>query len=436
MARLIRCPRCPSQIDVTRVAGGASVRCPDCGASVRVPTGQTGQYPQVTAPPPAPAPAPAAAGSSGRGKTTALFRKMATASAPGVSDRPTGRVPRESRSATRVRRRGGSGVALLVGSVAGFLVLVVLLIVTLNNQSARREAEAAARKAREEERRKKAEELARKAREEEAAAEAEYQRQLAARKDASAKPASLTRKGGNYQAPAAFEPGARKYIQGSPSALGDNPEQLKEFEAMAAAGRIDEMVRDDPKWLPYVIDGMLSDDEKVARASFQAMYDICAKHRVMTESGKNPVSLEYVNSAYYRGNEFAYWLEWYQRNRQEIAERGGKGGGAENARVVGEDPARADWPKLMEMLRPGGGFDDPKRPEGLAFAKVKAMGPGAYPYLVRHIDDADIMIARAAVRVLNELTGQNRPLPTEATKGQARQEWEVWLKREEQKEGK
>lgn len=430
MARLIRCPRCPSQLDVTRVAGGATVRCPDCGASVRVPTGQTGQFPKVAAPvPPAPS-------SSGRGKTTALFRKMAAASAPGLSDRPGARLAQESRSATRVRRRSASQTGLLVGSVAGFLVLVVLLVVMVNQQSARRAEEEAARKARAQEQRRKAAEEARRAREEEAAAEAEYQRQLAARKDASAKPASLTRKGGSYQAPPTFEPGARKYVQGAPPTVGGNPDLAREFEGLIASGRIDEIVKDDPKWLPYVLEAMLSDDEKVARGAFQAMHDICAKHRVTTESGKNPVSLEYINSAYYRGNEFTYWLEWYQRNRQEIAERGGKGAGAENARIVGEDPARADWPKLMEMLRPGGGYDDPKRPEGLAFAKVKAMGPGAYPYLVRHIDDEDIMIARAAVRVLNELTGQNRPLPTEATKGQARQEWEIWLKREEQKEGK
>ncbi|HYE97692.1 MAG TPA: hypothetical protein VEJ18_02225, partial [Planctomycetota bacterium] len=40
----------------------------------------------------------------------------------------------------------------------------------------------------------------------------------------------------------------------------------------------------------------------------------------------------------------------------------------------GGDPAKANWDQIMQMLRPGGGFDDPGRPEGAAFMKVKAMG--------------------------------------------------------------
>jgi hypothetical protein len=92
------------------------------------------------------------------------------------------------------------------------------------------------------------------------------------------------------------------------------------------------------------------------------------------------------------------------------------------------DPAGAKWDDIMKNLRPGGGFDDPSRPEGVAFQMVKEMGKGAYPHLVRYIDNEDSMIGRAAVTVLNELTGQKKPLPNDATKVAQKAEWEAWLK--------
>ena len=44
------------------------------------------------------------------------------------------------------------------------------------------------------------------------------------------------------------------------------------------------------------------------------------------------------------------------------------------------------------------------------------------------VDDDDVMLGRAAVRVLNELSGRKRPLPTSETKKTARAEWESWLR--------
>ena len=82
----------------------------------------------------------------------------------------------------------------------------------------------------------------------------------------------------------------------------------------------------------------------------------------------------------------------------------------------------------MRMLRPGGGFDIPDRPEGQAFQTVKSMGKGAFPYLIKYIDDPDIQLARAAVTVLNELTGRKSPLPTEITRAAVKTDWDSWLK--------
>ena len=82
----------------------------------------------------------------------------------------------------------------------------------------------------------------------------------------------------------------------------------------------------------------------------------------------------------------------------------------------------------MQALRPGGGFDDLTRPEGAAFAKVKRMGKAAYAYLTRFIDNEDVVLGRAAVVVLNELSGRKGALPNEATKAKIKTEWETWIR--------
>ncbi len=90
-------------------------------------------------------------------------------------------------------------------------------------------------------------------------------------------------------------------------------------------------------------------------------------------------------------------------------------------------PPPFKWDRLMADLRAGGGFDDPLRPEGRAFARVKAMGGAAYPRLIGYMDNEDIMLARSAVAVMNALTRQERRYPTEANKAALKAEWETWL---------
>jgi hypothetical protein len=87
-----------------------------------------------------------------------------------------------------------------------------------------------------------------------------------------------------------------------------------------------------------------------------------------------------------------------------------------------------NWAQLMQQLRPGGGFDNLDRPEGVAFQRVKSFGPPAYPKLISFIDDEDTAIGTAAVAVLNSLTGRDEPLPKGVNKGKIKAEWEEWLK--------
>jgi hypothetical protein len=425
MARLIKCPRCQSQLDVTNISGGSTVRCPDCGANVRIPTGQTGVHPNVQAPIPQ---AAAAGGTKARlgGRSTDLFRRMSSARAPGAAGRPPSRSFADAESRSGGRR--GSNAGLAIGAAVGGVVLIGVLIFAMTSQSASKErdkAEKAARlKAQQDENRRQNEENRRI----EAQEQAEYEKQQAAAKAAGKPPPSLVKRGaGQYDVPATFEPGASKQMKGA-QPLEANDGMTREYESLAGAGKVDELIRDDNKWMLYIINGLLSDVEPVAKASLQALNGICKKQGVTTESGKDPVNVGMANSAYYRAGEFGYWSEWYGRNKKEISERAGKGGGAANARIVGEDPSKVNWTEIMQYLRAGGGFDEPKRPEGAAYARVQAMGKSAYPYLAGFIDNEDILLGKAAVKVLNLLTGQQRPAPNEGNKAALKAEWETWIK--------
>ncbi len=94
----------------------------------------------------------------------------------------------------------------------------------------------------------------------------------------------------------------------------------------------------------------------------------------------------------------------------------------------GDEAARTKWEDILIQLRGGGGYDIPGRPEQVYYEKVKKMGKSAYPHLIKFIDNDDPALGRAAVAVLNELTGQKKPLPNDATKAKLKAEWEAWLK--------
>lgn len=423
MARLIKCPRCQSQIDVTSVTGGTTVRCADCGAMVRVPTGATGVRPAVPAQPEAPAARPG-------GRSTALFKKMSGTRAPGGS-RPPSRSSVEAvgRSAP-VRRGGGRGMSsAAVGLIIAGVLLVLVFVMIFANQSkqARFAANKEAQKAKNEQIRKdnerKLEEFRRQAAEDEAAEKAAAKAEKEGKKPALQKDAS-----GAYKAPATFEPGAARMVKGGASASAD-PALVKEFESLASSGKIADLVRDPARWFPAMLVSLLSDNETVARGAFQTLHDLCQAKNITTESGKNPVRIDLFTSAQWRGGEYSHWSEWWEKPQNKLAmgvndpklqeEIRTKGGGG--------DPAKADWDKLMGFLRAGGAFDAPDRPEGKAYAQVKDMGPAAYPFLAKYIDNEDILLGRAAVKVLNMLTGRDGQNPTEANKGQVKAEWEAWI---------
>ena len=93
----------------------------------------------------------------------------------------------------------------------------------------------------------------------------------------------------------------------------------------------------------------------------------------------------------------------------------------------GDEAARTNWEDILRNLRGGGGFDVPGRPEQVYFQRVQRMGKSAYAHLIRFIDNEDPALGRAAVALLNALTNQNKPLPTEATRAKLKEEWQAWV---------
>ena len=427
MARLIKCPRCQSQLDVTSVSGGATVRCSDCGVMVRVPTGSTGVRPAVPASAPQPVAAPAAR--SG-GKSTALFKKMAGTRAPGGSRLPSrASVDAEQRGGRMPMRRGGQSMspAALSGIIIGVMVLLCLGGVFLySSRQAQIEANAEAKRMKNEQIKKdnerKLEEYRKQTEADEAAEKAEKAAEKAGKKPALQKDAS-----GAYKAPATFEPGAKNQVKGGASITTD-PTLLKEFESLVSGGKLDTVIAEPGKWFNAMLVSFLSDNETVARGAFQAIHDMCKAKNITTDSGKNPVRLDLFTSAQWRGGEYSHWSDWWEKPQNKLAM------GVKDAKLEEEirtkggsgDPSKANWDQLMGHLRAGGAFDDPDRPEGKAYRQVEGFGPAAYPYIIKYIDHDEIAMGKAAVKLLNTLTKREGQMPTDATKGAVKAEWEAW----------
>jgi hypothetical protein len=74
---------------------------------------------------------------------------------------------------------------------------------------------------------------------------------------------------------------------------------------------VDDILKDDSKWMPYVIDGLLSDDEKIAHSTYKALHGVCKNHKISSKEDlfENPIKLENFNSAYVRSAEYDFWGE-------------------------------------------------------------------------------------------------------------------------------
>ncbi len=398
MAKLIKCPRCQSQIDVTTMAGGSSVRCPDCGAQVRIPTGETGKHP-------AKQPAAVAAGGSAapaapsrgtaRRISSPIFAKMAGAKAPGQGGRGTA-----VRGAAGTSHNAGMIIGAIVGGIAviGGLAFVLSSKGDKDTRKNQPFSEAAAR------------------------TDSKFR--------APDQPA-----GGPPTAPRTADPGSPSFqppVKWEPNAMRHLPPGQGLIPCSATAGTEAEHIlkNEDPrmvmtrpdKYFAPTINCMLSEDEFVARAAFQAISWFCDEKKLKTDSGRNPVQRENINSAQSRAEQFKYWAhDWYPKNKDSLgSEPIAQPGGSLDANT-------SDWEQIMRDLRGAGAYDDPSRPEGSTMAKIKRMDRKlVYQKLIGYIDHEDPMVGRAACAALNYLTDQKQPLPTEKNKAQIKATWQEW----------
>ncbi len=421
MAKLIKCPRCQSQVDVTNLAGGSTVRCPDCGAMARIPTGNTAIRP--AAPAVLPEPDPASGGGSRptkvRNRQTNLFKKMSGVKGPG------------EKNVTRVRRegseRGGSGAPpksnapMVIGICAGAVVLIGAVAFFAMHKGEKDEKVPA--------------------------------KSTAKKSPASSKAGSATHPTSPPPPPptgpaAAFETGARakagvgKEIPSMPI----TDEMRGNYEALASSGKVAEIVAADYQWIYCAIDGILSDSEPIARNSLLALNEISKKRKITA----GETSMSSFFSVQVRVDAYGFWagpnfhLNLIQRNAiKEWATAAGGQVGSVTATpnnpspipapapspVPGATPASAggsaEWDRIMQDLR-SGSFDDPAQTAYNAFRLVEAKGKPGWAKLIEYIDNEDPGIGGAAVQALIRLTKRDSPAPKENTKAKIKEDWKGW----------
>jgi hypothetical protein len=420
MAKILKCPRCQERIDVTDLSGGSTVKCEACGTMVRLPSGATGKVPQATPPPPPPA-APARSGKNttkmhkkdrgtsrvgaAPGRQTDLFRKMSNAKAPGEGGR--------SRGGSEKQVAGNNTGMIIAIAAAAIVVIGGVAFAVLggkekdSGKASTSEGTAGAKKP--------------------------------PKKKEEPKKASVAPTPPPSQADT-FKPGARA-LAGVGKDVPDmrcNPDSKQTYEGMVSGGKVADVVAQDHSWITYIIDGLLSDNEAVAKGSMEAMHQIIKKRSLdarMSDLAKNPI-IGGFNMPEMRSGEYTYWAQWWFTKSARDAVAGWAEGGTPAAggdpaapRVAPGNAATEPWEQTLRNCR-SGGFHNSSNPEFYEFQKIKSMGKAAYPHLIRFIDHEDTSLGTTAVLILKELSGRSEQphRVTEGNKAKLKEDWEGWLK--------
>jgi hypothetical protein len=238
-----------------------------------------------------------------------------------------------------------------------------------------------------------------------------------------------------------FKPGARA-AAGVGKDVPDmkcNPDARQAYEALVTGGKIDEVVREDYKWITYVFDGLLSDNEAVVKATCETLHKIILKRKLdasQSDLGKQ-ATMGGINMPELRGGEYTYWAQWWLMlpNRHAIASWAEEAGADPSSSkpggstVIG-NAASEDWAKSLADCR-SGGFANSSNPEYYIFQRVKSMGKSAYPKLVEFIDNEDTTLGKTAVLMLIELTGRSdaNARVNDGNKAQLKADWAEYIKK-------
>jgi hypothetical protein len=419
MGKILKCPRCQEAIDATDLSGGSTVKCEACGTMVRLPSGATGKVPQAAPPPPAPVQKSRGTtkmhkkekgtgvrtGGAPAGRQTDLFRKMSNARSPGEGGRARGGGEKAAPNNTGMIIAIAAAAIVVIGGIA----FAVMSGKKDDGKAATSEGAPSAKKSKKKDEPKKP----------------------------SVAPAPLPPSDTGV-----FKPGARA-LAGVGKDVPDmrcSPDAKQTYEGMVSGGKVSEVVAQDFTWITYIIDGLLSDTEAVAKGSMEAMHQIITKRKLdarMSDLATKPI-IGGFNMPEMRSGEYTYWAQWWftKSARDAVAgwreEAGGgtAGGGSDPGapRVAPGNASTEPWEQTLRNCR-SGGFHNSSNPEYYEFQKIKSMGKTAYPHLVKFIDHEDTSLGTTAVLILKELSGRSEQPSrvTEANKSKIKQDWEGWI---------
>jgi hypothetical protein len=421
MAKILKCPGCQEKIDVTDLSGGSTVKCEACGTMVRLASGNTGKVPAAAPPPPAAAPAKkdrstkVRTGGAGPGRQTDLFKKMSNVRAPGEKGRPRGGGGGGG-GGDKGEAKSNTGMIIAIAAAAIVVIGGVAFAVLSSNKESPAKTSGSKGEGREggtsSTKKKKKEEP---------------------KLTPLAKVDPPTDSG-------TFKPGARG-LAGVGKDVPDMrcaPDAKQTYEGLVSSGKVAEVVNQDYTWVTFVIDGLLSDNEAVAKGSMDAMHQIIVKRKLdarMSDLAKNPI-IGGFNMPEMRSGEYTYWAQWWftKSARDAVADWAasaggttGGGGDPSTPRVAAGNAATEPWEETLKKCR-SGGFTNSSNPEYYEYQKIKGMGKSAYPHLISFIDNDEL--GTTAVLILKELSGRSEAASrvTPANKAKIKEDWEGWLK--------
>lgn len=374
MATLIRCPRCKSETDASSAKPGSVIKCVHCRGDMRVPD------------------APKAAGgpATSGGRQSVLFRRMTNATVPGQRGR--GAVTSGAERGASGRGTDMSGIYTGLGIVAIIGIIVAIGLVMKGKGTP---------------------ETPVKPRKEVAGPRTPIPPPAPPAPPPVVEPA----KPPNVTAAAHWEPDAMSFVLAGVRPI--QTEAAAEKDAIHFIQKRDSArINGSPfRYLPFVINSLVTEDRDLARAAFNVLYDFCVHRELKFEDGKYPIDVSKVNNAEYRGYMFQHWTRWWSENASKLPDA------PKNLEII----EKLDWVAHVREMQ-GGAYHDESTPQGIAFRKIKNLGRGAWPKLADLVDHDDLSIGQTASNVLSELTGHKMSRPTEVTRAEVKNAWLTWIR--------
>jgi glycerate kinase len=378
MALMLRCPRCKSENDASSAKPGSIIKCLHCRGDMRIPDAAKAAAPGGRAP------------AAGGGRQSALFRRMTNATVPGQKGRgapPPGSGGGGGRGASD-RGRDLSGL-YVGGGIAAIIAIIIVIGLVMSGKKAEPE--------------KPKKEIAKKA----------MSAPPPPPQPPPPPPPIAQAPALDKAPPSGWEPDANGTLLTAVRPVPTEAAAEKDAIHFIETSNTKRIFAQPFRYMPFVINALLSEDQKLATASFGILHAFCEERNIKFEGGKNPVELTHVNSAGYRGYVYSNWAaEWWPKNSHKLPDAPGQAGHVE----------RTDWAALANEMKSGSYHDD-TTPAGAAFKKVKNLGQAAWLKLAEIIDHDDLDIGRSAARALTELTGEKKPLPNEQNRTEVKNAW-------------